>query len=214
VPGVPWRIITGSGLDDWIYWQPLLQSLVITINYKNSQSMTAYDSLHSRSSRSLSFYDCLLFYCDWLGSHLRVTHSLLNYEWRTELTADCSTNEFRLTNGLLYSLELTHRKHIRYRWEVFSARCVATSTARTTENTVHVLLAACLLEHVYRAVVLQLVYASLYESNRMLKYNIRVLPVFVRRWKIHKYFDGNFVPWGYLRKIWRALVHIPHAHNT
>jgi hypothetical protein len=32
----PWLIITGSGLDDWIYWQLLLQSLVITINYKNS----------------------------------------------------------------------------------------------------------------------------------------------------------------------------------
>jgi hypothetical protein len=31
----PWRIITRFGLDDCIYWQLLLQSLVITINYKN-----------------------------------------------------------------------------------------------------------------------------------------------------------------------------------
>jgi hypothetical protein len=33
----PWPIITGSGLDDWIYWQLLLQLLIITISYKNSQ---------------------------------------------------------------------------------------------------------------------------------------------------------------------------------
>jgi hypothetical protein len=32
-------LITGFGLDDWFYWQLLLQSLVITINYKNSQSI-------------------------------------------------------------------------------------------------------------------------------------------------------------------------------
>jgi hypothetical protein len=31
--GVPWWIITGSVLDDWIYWDLLLQSLVFTINY-------------------------------------------------------------------------------------------------------------------------------------------------------------------------------------
>jgi hypothetical protein len=32
-------IITGSGLYDWIYWQLLLQSFVITTNYKNSKSI-------------------------------------------------------------------------------------------------------------------------------------------------------------------------------
>jgi hypothetical protein len=31
--GVPWRIITGSGLDDWIYWHILLQFLLFTIIY-------------------------------------------------------------------------------------------------------------------------------------------------------------------------------------
>jgi hypothetical protein len=34
----PWLIITGSGLHDWIYWCLLLQPLLITINYNNSQS--------------------------------------------------------------------------------------------------------------------------------------------------------------------------------
>jgi hypothetical protein len=34
-----WLIITGFGSDDLIYWQLLLQSLVITINYINSQSI-------------------------------------------------------------------------------------------------------------------------------------------------------------------------------
>jgi hypothetical protein len=35
----PWLIITRFGLHDWIYWQLLLQSLVITINYKNAESV-------------------------------------------------------------------------------------------------------------------------------------------------------------------------------
>jgi hypothetical protein len=34
VPGVPWLIITDSGLDVWINWH--LQSHLITINYNNS----------------------------------------------------------------------------------------------------------------------------------------------------------------------------------
>jgi hypothetical protein len=33
VSGIPWLIITGSGLDDWIYWHLHLQSLLITIDY-------------------------------------------------------------------------------------------------------------------------------------------------------------------------------------
>jgi hypothetical protein len=36
VSGVPWLIITGSGLDDWIYWH----IFTITTNYNSSQSMT------------------------------------------------------------------------------------------------------------------------------------------------------------------------------
>jgi hypothetical protein len=35
-----WLIITEFGLDDWIYWHLLLQSVVITVSYyKNSQSI-------------------------------------------------------------------------------------------------------------------------------------------------------------------------------
>jgi hypothetical protein len=33
-----WPIITGSGLDDWIYWHLLVQSRLIIISYNNSQS--------------------------------------------------------------------------------------------------------------------------------------------------------------------------------
>jgi hypothetical protein len=39
VSGVPWLIITGSGLDDWSYWHLLLQSLLVTVSRKNSQSI-------------------------------------------------------------------------------------------------------------------------------------------------------------------------------
>jgi hypothetical protein len=43
-------IITGLALDGWIYWQILLQSLVITINLQpNPSSLTAEDSPHSHS---------------------------------------------------------------------------------------------------------------------------------------------------------------------
>jgi hypothetical protein len=35
----PWLIITGFGLDDWIYEHLLVQSLIIIINYNNSQSI-------------------------------------------------------------------------------------------------------------------------------------------------------------------------------
>jgi hypothetical protein len=44
-------------------------SITITTNYNSSQSMAAWDSLHS-----LLDYECLLFHCDWLGSDLRIGH--------------------------------------------------------------------------------------------------------------------------------------------
>jgi hypothetical protein len=37
----PWIIIKCFWLDDWIYWQLLIQSLVITINYKKWQSIVS-----------------------------------------------------------------------------------------------------------------------------------------------------------------------------
>jgi hypothetical protein len=58
-------IIKGSGLYDWIYWH----FIAITINYKSSRSMTVSYSLNS-----LLDHECLLFYCDWLGSDWRVGH--------------------------------------------------------------------------------------------------------------------------------------------
>jgi hypothetical protein len=65
VSGVPWRVITGFELDDWIYWH----FFTITTNYNSSQSVTVYDSLHS-----LMDYECLLFCRNWLGSDLRIGH--------------------------------------------------------------------------------------------------------------------------------------------
>jgi hypothetical protein len=50
--GVPWRIITGSVLDDWVYWRLLLQSLLQSIKTAHNQS-TAEDSFHSRSPVSI-----------------------------------------------------------------------------------------------------------------------------------------------------------------
>jgi hypothetical protein len=40
VSGISWLIIIGSGLDDWIYCQILLQSFLNTIIYNSSQSMS------------------------------------------------------------------------------------------------------------------------------------------------------------------------------
>jgi hypothetical protein len=51
----PWLIITGSGFDDWIYWHFLVQSLLITINYKNSQSI--FLVCRGLVPFSFSFYD-------------------------------------------------------------------------------------------------------------------------------------------------------------
>jgi hypothetical protein len=51
-----WLIKTGSGLDDWIYWQLLLQSSVIIINLQpNPSSLTDEESLHSRSRSTTDF---------------------------------------------------------------------------------------------------------------------------------------------------------------
>jgi hypothetical protein len=65
----PWLIIMYSGLDGRISWHLLLQPLLITITYKNSQKSSAEDSPHSRSFFSCN---CLLFYGGWLGSDLRL----------------------------------------------------------------------------------------------------------------------------------------------
>jgi hypothetical protein len=64
VSGVPWLIITGSVLDDWIYWCLLLQSLLITINYNNSQSIYCWGLAPFRIGERL--YSLLVFLLLWL----------------------------------------------------------------------------------------------------------------------------------------------------
>jgi hypothetical protein len=49
----PWLIIMGSGLDDWIYWQLLLKSLLIIIDYNNSQSIFSRTLLWLARTRSI-----------------------------------------------------------------------------------------------------------------------------------------------------------------
>jgi hypothetical protein len=101
---VPWLNKNGF----WIVWLDLLalllQLLLITINYNSSQLMTTLGSLHS-----LLDYECLLFYCDWLGSDLRVGHffsfrcPLVNtpqLNTQSRLQSDWLTNQLRIL--LLY----------------------------------------------------------------------------------------------------------------
>jgi hypothetical protein len=68
VSGVPWLIITGSEFDDSIYWQLLLQSLLIAINLQpKPSSLTAEIPLHSASRSATA--------CKWPSlSHLTLRH--------------------------------------------------------------------------------------------------------------------------------------------
>jgi hypothetical protein len=84
---VPWLIRTGSGLDDWIYWHFLVQSRLITIRYKNSQSIFSRTLLPWRS-RTHSILVLIL----------RLTsesESELLYDWR------CTANQFVLATSPL-----------------------------------------------------------------------------------------------------------------
>jgi hypothetical protein len=77
--GFAWLIITGSGLDDWIYWH----FFTVTVNYDSSLSMTAHDSLHS-----LLQHECPLrrvtndtLNSCWMNYDWYLTNVLLIYEW-------------------------------------------------------------------------------------------------------------------------------------
>jgi hypothetical protein len=87
-------------------------SVTIIIDYNSWQSTTAQDSLHS-----LLDYECLLFYCDWLVSDLRVGHFFsfrcplvdtpqLNTQLLNSLTIDLNddslTNDFEWTESESY----------------------------------------------------------------------------------------------------------------
>jgi hypothetical protein len=45
----PWLIITGFGLDDWIYWRLLVQSLFITLNYSAIANLPTSQISRTRS---------------------------------------------------------------------------------------------------------------------------------------------------------------------
>jgi hypothetical protein len=60
----PWLIITGSGLDDWIYWHLLIRSLLIAIHSQSSAEPFFLDR-RGLATFSFSFYDlprCTLLY--------------------------------------------------------------------------------------------------------------------------------------------------------
>jgi hypothetical protein len=90
VSGIPWLIITGSGLDDWIYWHFLFQALLITINYNSSQSMSKTRSIPYWTSSVFSYAvtDLVLIYESVTSStnDLRITNTewRLTYEWTLE----------------------------------------------------------------------------------------------------------------------------------
>jgi hypothetical protein len=62
VSGIPWLIITDSGLDDWISRNLLLQSII-----------TAHNQWLSKTC-SIPYWTTSVFYCDWLGSDSRICH--------------------------------------------------------------------------------------------------------------------------------------------
>jgi hypothetical protein len=135
-----------------------VQSLLITINYKNSHSIFSRTLLPwlPRTHPILVLVLRLSSLLRWLTWFWFTSHSLLI----DERLLICNCTDCRLQCEWLPIYECTtymgsrriHRRHIRYCWEVLSALCAITSTTRTTENTAPVLLATCLLERVYRAV--------------------------------------------------------------
>jgi hypothetical protein len=83
--GVSWLTITGSGLDGWIYYRLLLQSLLSTVNHNCSQSMTA-------KTPSIPCWTTSVFFLVFLqlASFRFTSHSLLNCECiTTDLNDDC-----------------------------------------------------------------------------------------------------------------------------
>jgi hypothetical protein len=65
VSGVPWRIITGSGLDDWIYWHSYY-------NHSKLESIITADDQWLPKTRSIPYWTTSVFSStlDWLGSDL------------------------------------------------------------------------------------------------------------------------------------------------
>jgi hypothetical protein len=78
-PEIAWRIIMGSGLDDWIYWH----FFTITIDSNSPQSMAAYNLLHS-----LLYHERLLFLCDECRTKNHCSHIELPFEFSYEWIYD------------------------------------------------------------------------------------------------------------------------------
>jgi hypothetical protein len=73
VSGVPWRIITGSGLEDWIYCR-------LFYNYKRLEQLAINDCL--RLAPFLTGLRVSSLLRDWLGSDLRIGHlRITKDEW-------------------------------------------------------------------------------------------------------------------------------------
>jgi hypothetical protein len=98
VSGVPCLIITGSGLDDWIYRRLLLQSLLIIINYNNSNRWLP-------KTRSIPSWTTSVYRRDWLGSDLQIIH-FFSFRYPPVNTQQLNThlNSTQLLNCLLHSL--------------------------------------------------------------------------------------------------------------
>jgi hypothetical protein len=84
----PWLIITGFGLDNWIYWLLLLQSPLITINYHNSQSIFSRTLLpwlpRTRSILLLVLH--LIWVWVWCYDRRSAGQSVLDWSTHLELT--------------------------------------------------------------------------------------------------------------------------------
>jgi hypothetical protein len=79
----PWLIITGSGLDDWIYWHLLLQSLLITITTARNKWLHKTRSILAGLWLA-SLLACLVMWLISFRVTLRLSSALrMTYEWRT-----------------------------------------------------------------------------------------------------------------------------------
>jgi hypothetical protein len=97
---------------------------------------------HSPDSVLLQFLNFQFKFSNPLATNRLSLYSLGLAPWKTRVTCyqECVfTAPLPSTGHSADNIE-----NIRYFCEVFSARCVATSAARTTENTAPVLLSACL----------------------------------------------------------------------
>jgi hypothetical protein len=99
----PWQVITGFWLDDWIYWHLLVQSIIINPQ-PNSSTLTAEDSLHSRSPST------------------------------TDVVRFCTTYKVsRRTHRkhICFPGNVTHIKNISSAIVIFTMRCITTEVIRS-----------------------------------------------------------------------------------